>query len=571
MGRGKILSGGEGGLYLLERTEAPPDAEARIRMLDEQRIKLSGEVDQLYLRELDLITEQEAARLSLDALLKDWIEQQVAGQAGSPDGKVKMPDPIKAAIKKQAKAAAELREARRQLKMKRAELKEREQKLAVLRAAQVPIVRETWCADRYEYGTGEVATIEVPGEPQQVVIAPNCPPPKASDGRIEARATQDPNQAFFNAAILPGLQKFKPTYRIGVIESIDKTASRASVTLEAAKLTSQNLSVNKVDRLENVPVLYMTCGASAFKVGDRCVVEFSNQSWDSPNIIGFVDHPRECLSVNYTCDPGGHIVGNAFQKTYPGGECDPVSVVVDDSNKIFLGWSDGKMEMTRQDSNVQFSSSIAAMLDNWPEEIRFELILQGGGEVVANWVRSESSEAGSTTTVTVSDRGCSNEQGAARCTWQTWRIRLDLNSPLSIEGFLNKTPMPAFTSIASITGAQGIIQNTESAAVDYDGYIISPNMGGQWYRHSAHWWASALEYKDCSPGSSNHPGRRAGGYFSNELIPHSEILKHSETPVPDVVEVHHKSFGVKRKYKNSGLHGADDVKIWYVYQPISEG
>ena len=84
MGRGTILAGGDDGLYVVRLSEAPPDAEARVKKLDAQRVKLSGEVDALYL--LQGLQEQEldAAALTLDALLKDWMERLAAGQEGDP-------------------------------------------------------------------------------------------------------------------------------------------------------------------------------------------------------------------------------------------------------------------------------------------------------------------------------------------------------------------------------------------------------------------------------------------------------------------------------------------------------
>jgi hypothetical protein len=46
--------------------------------------------------------------------------------------------------------------------------------------------------------------------------------------------------------------------------------------------------------IKDCPVEYMTCNAVAFKEGDKVVVKFENQSWDSPKVVGFVEKPKPC-------------------------------------------------------------------------------------------------------------------------------------------------------------------------------------------------------------------------------------------------------------------------------------
>ena len=154
--------------------------------------------------------------------------------------------------------------------------------------------KNVWCADVTEDATGNVATLEIPGENSMVVIKPGAPAPVAADGKLVARAIQHPNQAFFNAAILPGWQKYLPTYRRGTITELDTELDTASVTLTDDKSSAQNLGINKVSELKNVPVKYMECNASAFEVGDTVVVQFDDQSWDKPKITGFVREPKPC-------------------------------------------------------------------------------------------------------------------------------------------------------------------------------------------------------------------------------------------------------------------------------------
>ena len=110
-----------------------------------------------------------------------------------------------------------------------------------------------------------------------------------------AREVQSPEQVFWNAAVLPGWQKWKPTYRLGTITALDVEADTSSVTLDAAYSSAQGLNVNQATSLTAVPVVYMSCNALAFEVGDRCVVAFTGQSQDAPKVVGFLDHPKSCF------------------------------------------------------------------------------------------------------------------------------------------------------------------------------------------------------------------------------------------------------------------------------------
>lgn len=158
--------------------------------------------------------------------------------------------------------------------------------------------RQAWCADLTEDATGSVATVDIPGESKLVIIAPNAPAPLAAHGALAAREVQSAAQVFFNAAVLPGWQKFKPTFRRGTITALNTALDTASVTLETAdKSSAQKLAINQAASLTAVPVKYMTCNAAAFEVGDKCVVQFKNQNWQEPEVVGFVDNPKPCQQI----------------------------------------------------------------------------------------------------------------------------------------------------------------------------------------------------------------------------------------------------------------------------------
>lgn len=47
-------------------------------------------------------------------------------------------------------------------------------------------------------------------------------------------------------------------------------------------------------RLEAVSIEYMDCNSLAFADGDRVVVQFTDQRWDRPKVVGFVQDPAAC-------------------------------------------------------------------------------------------------------------------------------------------------------------------------------------------------------------------------------------------------------------------------------------
>lgn len=170
-----------------------------------------------------------------------------------------------------------------------------EKALAAWQALVLTESRDAWCADLTEDAIGYVKTLEIPGESDLILIAPGGTYPSLETaGYLRSRALMSPWQAFFNAAVLPGWQKFKPTYRFGTITALDEDANTATVELAVARSSAQQLPVNKSNTLTNIPVVYMDCNAAAFDVGDRAVVEFQGQDWSAPRVIGFVDNPRGC-------------------------------------------------------------------------------------------------------------------------------------------------------------------------------------------------------------------------------------------------------------------------------------
>lgn len=111
---------------------------------------------------------------------------------------------------------------------------------------------EAWCADKTEGLTGEVATIEIPGElTDDVNISPgydgSAAWDKIEDGQLYPAVGMGPWSWFLDTCMLPGWQKFNPTYRYGTIvaDSIDFDNDTCTVCLDPSYSSQQNLDVNQ--------------------------------------------------------------------------------------------------------------------------------------------------------------------------------------------------------------------------------------------------------------------------------------------------------------------------------------
>ena len=155
-----------------------------------------------------------------------------------------------------------------------------------------------WCADLTEDITGNVGTIEVPGERGIVQIQPgyesNSTYDSIRDGQLQPSIAGTPAATFYNLAMLPGWQKWKPTYRYGVISNIDTDANTCDVKLDEVESSQQNLDINQELNLTGIAVSYMSCDSVAFEDGDNVLVKFEGQTWAGAQVIGFKDNPKSC-------------------------------------------------------------------------------------------------------------------------------------------------------------------------------------------------------------------------------------------------------------------------------------
>lgn len=202
-----------------------------------------------------------------------------------------------------------------------------------------------WCADASEELAAEttVATIEIPGERDLGVrVRPGYENRYAytpsRDGKLQPSWASSPEAMFYNWAVHPGAQKWRPNYRLGKITALDADANTCTVELDAQKNSEKSkardgstLDVNNPVKvqvlpkppagpggtedtypenvayadgkttLKNVRIEYMECNADAFATDDHVIVEFTNFDWTTPKVIGFAEQPKPCLKHGILC------------------------------------------------------------------------------------------------------------------------------------------------------------------------------------------------------------------------------------------------------------------------------
>lgn len=165
-----------------------------------------------------------------------------------------------------------------------------------------PQVANVWCGDFTENLTGEVGLIEIAGagdRSEGLNIQPgynaNAAYDGDRDGALQFTLATTPAAAFYNLAMFPGWQKWMPLYMYGVISNLDTDNDTCDVTLDAVTSSQQSLDVVANSVLTTVPISYMNCNAAAFSNDDHVLVEFIDQDYEDPQVVGFFSDPVPCL------------------------------------------------------------------------------------------------------------------------------------------------------------------------------------------------------------------------------------------------------------------------------------
>ncbi|EMG36618.1 hypothetical protein PCS_02630 [Desulfocurvibacter africanus PCS] len=286
MGKGIIRENKGGGLYGVEIQYEKTAVQAALDALNAQIIDYDAIRLPFLLKALD------EARAAYDAQLSKVQAAIMAGEDGAA---------LSTLLDDLAKLEAKWITARREYDLARLDRESLAGRRSVYEEALAafPVVN-AWCATyTSDLPAGrEVATIELNGESSQVLVAPQGATWTPAEGQLAQTKPMSPAQAFYNAAMLPGWQRWRPTYRVGIITSIDRDAGTCSLELVPAASSAQGLAINPPEAaLSVVPFSYLSCGDKAFLPGDRVLVRFENQTWSSPRIIGFESNPKPCALV----------------------------------------------------------------------------------------------------------------------------------------------------------------------------------------------------------------------------------------------------------------------------------
>lgn len=315
MGKARIVSEvGEGRYWILRL----PDK----TFFDRAVARLGSVIDQLSAQKASAQIDVDGAESDLafaqaeiDALIANWPEP--------PESQASYTEIVSDAVRKATEAASRLQAKQSKLNRICAHLEGAKTRLDTLNRADIDAPELAWCADYTEGlapGT-EVATVQRRDEGTELAVnvVPGSSPQRSVgwtsvDGDLRPREWQTAEQVFFNAAVLPGVQRHSPKYRSGVITEIDEAENTCSVQLDSAKSSAQALQINAFDSLSNVPIVYMGCDAVAFEVGDHVLVEFHQRRWDAPVVIGFVIEPKPCNTrQGYTFRPADDNSPNGWQ------------------------------------------------------------------------------------------------------------------------------------------------------------------------------------------------------------------------------------------------------------------
>ena len=167
-------------------------------------------------------------------------------------------------------------------------------------------IRIVWCADCQRNLSGIVATVEIPGTDDTIMIRPGGTDGSGAvysasrDGQFRSVASMSPAEAAWNYTMFPAWQKWKPTYRLGKILERQPNNSKCTVLLDAYS-TVQGLATDVERTLRNVPMYYKNQdNGGPYVVGDRVLVAFYNQNQEAPMVVGFESDPCTTSSTSTT-------------------------------------------------------------------------------------------------------------------------------------------------------------------------------------------------------------------------------------------------------------------------------
>lgn len=277
MGKAEILSHLGGGLYsismLLDVWRIRKRIEALLR--DIARLSTDAEFSEANVaqKEADLLAAQDYLNIGIATGAEDVQSREVAV----------------------TDATSKALEASRLHQVIIAKLKIAEMELEAIQEEPQFRQMECWCADYSEYLSGEVGTVEIDWnmDGPDIQIRPGYSGQSqymsARDGMMQPVSAGTPEAVFYNAAMRPGVEKWRPRYAHATISFVDDDSNTCAISFTDG--------ARKGEFAENVPITYMDCNSVVFLSGDSVLVEFLNRDPSKPVVIGFKENPRPCIQI----------------------------------------------------------------------------------------------------------------------------------------------------------------------------------------------------------------------------------------------------------------------------------
>lgn len=572
MGKATVVSHIGEGRYLVDLDYGKDRIDERIQKIDEQIAQLTtdeaGATTKLAQAQAQLAARQAAVNAAIEAYR--------AALEANPDSATQVA-PMVAAAEAAIEAGGQVAIAQLELSQIEFAKGEAEKDKTALQAVVVEEQKSVWCADYTTTASGTVATHEVPGEPNHIIIAPAGRGHGVGDGQLLARGAMTSAQAYFNAAILPGWQKFKPTHRIGTISNINEGNDTCTVTLEDIKSSAQNLGVNDRTTLSGVPVQYMTCNAEAFKNGERVLVEFAGQDWANPKVIGFADGPKRCpVSCTYGAQSGLYLEANGTT-TSPGSsytfrvrlgeDAGPVLVRSTDPSIAFQRWSDNRTDNPRTDTNVAGSIFVTAIQLNFPPVVWLDIVWPSESGTGSSFTTYSSGAPGDFSKTDTSKHSkwhglTANEAGAGAPVAIYVAASAKTVLRFSFGGIDTGFTVEEEGTVAWDSGDVGSIPET------YGSGSFSGTAFGMSGNNTPNWPINTLQvrvfdfktgWRDSGPGLDHYADGFLDEYFGAaawEMLPH-----------PHSITVVHNATGISKTYNRGGYNETESSVI---YVPAAE-
>ena len=295
MGRATVVSELGGGRYLVRQVYERTQVDRRIQALQARIAQIDANLPGVEAELNRWIAEQDARSQDLMAKI----------QAGATPGEIQQAEDLLAAAERKV---IELSSRKAALELERAAC---ERKVATLQAylpPPSPDPVEALCIDGTTGLTGDVGTIEVDLTDEEQAALPHvllrpgyggtAAWSGARDGILKPPAACLPEEAFYNYAILPGMAKWRPRYRLGTVHSVDTQSMTLTVDVDGLRLTHQDLQCRYAGRVTATAEYQGSTSVDVFEPGDRVVLEArppqGAETWpDGPwVVIGFADEPK---------------------------------------------------------------------------------------------------------------------------------------------------------------------------------------------------------------------------------------------------------------------------------------